>query len=91
VEATCAAAQHDEVFNEFAGHPEDFPLDSEISLDVFREDRMPYRHGGTSELEPRIATQERQNRAGWSGDVGAAWGYVRSTSSRPISEQRPVC
>jgi hypothetical protein len=28
--------QHDEVFYEYAGHPEDFPLDSEVSLDLIR-------------------------------------------------------
>jgi hypothetical protein len=28
--------QHDEVFYEYAGHPEDFPLDSEVALDVVR-------------------------------------------------------
>lgn len=29
-------AQHDEVFYEYVGHPEDFPLDSELSLDQVR-------------------------------------------------------
>jgi hypothetical protein len=30
------SAQHDEVFYEYVGHPEDFPLDSELSVDHVR-------------------------------------------------------
>ncbi|MEV0794308.1 Imm1 family immunity protein [Kribbella sp. NPDC050459] len=39
-------SQHGRVFYEYAGHPEDFALDSEVSLDVLRAAVKDFLHSG---------------------------------------------